>query len=169
MSNNENSVLRKHIFPLCSVLQVSALCYMMDHAYTKRQLLRMERKVLLGLKFDLSYCSPLHFLLLLASVARCSAKVDLHCVFFVLCEGSRLFSSMTRSCVILATRWCGWLVICWSCLSWRASVWCSCLCSWQEQLCACPAKFCRSPQRQKGKLPGVWPPAFMLAGLFIDS
>ena len=52
----------------------------MDHTYTKHQLLRMERKVLLGLKFDLSYCPPLHFLLLLASIARCSAKVDLLCV-----------------------------------------------------------------------------------------
>ncbi|KAL7399756.1 hypothetical protein ABVT39_001176 [Epinephelus coioides] len=59
----------------CLLPEVSALCYMMDHAYTKHQLLRMERKVLLGLKFDLSYCPPLHFLLLLASVARCSAKV----------------------------------------------------------------------------------------------
>ncbi|XP_049928497.1 cyclin N-terminal domain-containing protein 2 isoform X1 [Epinephelus moara] len=58
----------------CLLPEVSALCYMMDHAYTKHQLLRMERKVLLGLKFDLSYCPPLHFLLLLASVARCSAK-----------------------------------------------------------------------------------------------
>lgn len=55
----------------------------MDHTYTKHQLLRMERKVLCGLKFDLSYCPPLHFLVLFASVGRCSAKVDLHYVFFV--------------------------------------------------------------------------------------
>lgn len=53
----------------------------MDYTYTKHQLLRMERKVLCGLKFDLSYCPPLHFLILLASVARCSAKV--YCAFFV--------------------------------------------------------------------------------------
>uniref|UniRef100_UPI0037E8A454 cyclin-P n=1 Tax=Semicossyphus pulcher TaxID=241346 RepID=UPI0037E8A454 len=59
----------------CLLPEVSALCYLMDHTYTKHQLLRMERKVLCGLKFDLSYCSPLHFLVLLASVARCSAKV----------------------------------------------------------------------------------------------
>ncbi|XP_031717033.1 cyclin-P isoform X1 [Anarrhichthys ocellatus] len=58
----------------CLLPEVSGLCYLMDHTYTKHQLLRMERKVLLGLKFDLSYCPPLHFLLLLASVARCSAK-----------------------------------------------------------------------------------------------
>ncbi|KAK9520582.1 hypothetical protein VZT92_020457 [Zoarces viviparus] len=58
----------------CLLPEVSGLCFLMDHTYTKHQLLRMERKVLLGLKFDLSYCPPLHFLLLLASVARCSAK-----------------------------------------------------------------------------------------------
>ncbi|XP_068440326.1 cyclin-P [Clinocottus analis] len=59
----------------CLLPEVSGLCYLMDHTYTKHQLLRMERKVLLGLKFDLSYCPPLLFLLLLASVARCSAKL----------------------------------------------------------------------------------------------
>lgn len=56
----------------------------MDHTYTKHQLLRMERKVLCSLKFDLSYCPPLHFLVLLASIARCSTKVALQIfVFFV--------------------------------------------------------------------------------------
>nr|XP_046246375.1 cyclin N-terminal domain-containing protein 2 isoform X3 [Scatophagus argus] len=59
----------------CLLPEVSGLCYLMDHTYTKHQLLRMERKVLCGLKFDLSYCPPLHFLFLLASVARCSTKV----------------------------------------------------------------------------------------------
>lgn len=59
----------------CLLPEVSGLCYLMDHTYTKHQLLRMERKVLSGLKFDLSYCPPVHFLLLLASIARCSAKV----------------------------------------------------------------------------------------------
>uniref|UniRef100_A0A8C2ZT05 Cyclin P n=1 Tax=Cyclopterus lumpus TaxID=8103 RepID=A0A8C2ZT05_CYCLU len=58
----------------CLLPEVSGLCYLMDHTYTKHQLLRMERRVLLGLKFDLSYCPPLLFLLLLASVARCSPK-----------------------------------------------------------------------------------------------
>ncbi|XP_023207643.1 cyclin N-terminal domain-containing protein 2 isoform X2 [Xiphophorus maculatus] len=55
--------------------EVSALCSLMDHTYTKHQLLRMERKVLCALKFDLSFSPPLHFLLLFASVARCSATV----------------------------------------------------------------------------------------------
>ncbi|KAE8295534.1 Cyclin N-terminal domain-containing protein 2 [Larimichthys crocea] len=58
----------------CLLPEVSGLCYLMDHTYTKHQLLRMERKVLCSLKFDLSYCPPLHFLVLLASIARCSTK-----------------------------------------------------------------------------------------------
>ncbi|XP_049582197.1 cyclin-P isoform X1 [Syngnathus scovelli] len=59
----------------CLLPEVSGLCYLMDHTYTKHQLLRMERKVLTGLKFNLSYCPPLHFLLLLASISRCSAQM----------------------------------------------------------------------------------------------
>lgn len=59
-----------------SSFEVSGLCYLMDHTYTKHQLLRMERKVLCGLKFNLSYCPPLHFLIVLAAIAHCSAKVD---------------------------------------------------------------------------------------------
>ncbi|KAG7281430.1 hypothetical protein CRUP_029879 [Coryphaenoides rupestris] len=59
----------------CLFPEVSELCYLMDNGYTKRQLLRMERKVLCGLQFDLSHCPPLHFLLLTATIARCSAKV----------------------------------------------------------------------------------------------
>ncbi|XP_029963526.1 cyclin-P [Salarias fasciatus] len=55
--------------------EVSFLCYLMDNTYTKQQLLRMERKVLCGLKFNLSHCAPSHFLSLLAAVARCSAMV----------------------------------------------------------------------------------------------
>ncbi|KAM4590457.1 cyclin-P [Fundulus diaphanus] len=56
--------------------EVSGLLSLMDHTYTKHQLLRMERKVLCVLHFDLSYCPPLYFLLLFASVARCSAAVE---------------------------------------------------------------------------------------------
>ncbi|XP_062329032.1 cyclin N-terminal domain-containing protein 2 isoform X2 [Osmerus eperlanus] len=55
--------------------EVSELCYLMENSYTKRQLLRMERRVLCELRFDLSHCPPLHFLLLTASVARCCTKV----------------------------------------------------------------------------------------------
>ncbi|XP_075998747.1 cyclin-P [Genypterus blacodes] len=59
----------------CVLPEVSGLCYLMDNTYTKHQLLRMERKVFCALKFDLNYCPPLHFLLLLTSIGRCSAKV----------------------------------------------------------------------------------------------
>ncbi|XP_059932310.1 cyclin N-terminal domain-containing protein 2 [Gadus macrocephalus] len=59
----------------CLVPEVSELCYLMDNGYTRKQLLRMERRVLSGLQFDLSHCSPLDFLLFTASIARCSAKV----------------------------------------------------------------------------------------------
>lgn len=59
----------------CLLPEVSELCFLMDNSYTKRQLLRMERRVLCELKFDLSHSPPLHFLLLSASVAHCSAKV----------------------------------------------------------------------------------------------
>ncbi|XP_061576205.1 cyclin N-terminal domain-containing protein 2 [Cololabis saira] len=55
--------------------EVSGLCSLMDQAYTKHQLLRMERRVLCALKFDLSYCPPLHFLLLSGCMARCGALV----------------------------------------------------------------------------------------------
>lgn len=54
----------------------------MDHTYTKHQLLRMERKVLCGLKFELSYCPPLHFLILFAAIAHCSDEVHLYIFFF---------------------------------------------------------------------------------------
>lgn len=47
----------------------------MDNSYSKRQLLRMERRVLCELDFELSHCPPLHFLLLTASIAHCSDKV----------------------------------------------------------------------------------------------
>ncbi|XP_056622798.1 cyclin N-terminal domain-containing protein 2, partial [Triplophysa dalaica] len=59
----------------CLLPEVSELCYLMENAYSKKQLLRMERRVLIGLKFDLYYCPPLHFLLISASIARCSDKV----------------------------------------------------------------------------------------------
>lgn len=81
---DHRATLLSLVVRLFFLFQVSGLCYLMDHTYTKHQLLRMERKVLFGLKFDLSYCPPLHFLLLLASVARCSAKVEPRSLFYPL-------------------------------------------------------------------------------------
>ncbi|XP_063060522.1 cyclin N-terminal domain-containing protein 2 isoform X2 [Engraulis encrasicolus] len=59
----------------CLIPEVSELCHLMENAYTKGQLLKMERKVLCILKFELSYTSPHHFLLLLTTIARCSVKM----------------------------------------------------------------------------------------------
>lgn len=48
----------------------------MDHTYTKQQVLRMERRVLCALHFNLSYCCPLNFLCIFASIGQCSASVS---------------------------------------------------------------------------------------------
>lgn len=71
--------------------------------------------------------------------------------------------------VICASRWCGWPAICWSCLSKRPSVWCFYPPSWLEQPSAWLAMFSRSLQPLKERLPGVWPPASMLAGAELHS
>ncbi|KAI4879049.1 hypothetical protein NFI96_031280, partial [Prochilodus magdalenae] len=59
----------------CLLPEVSELCYLMANAYSKKQFLRMERRVLVGLQFELFHCPPIHFLLLSAYIARCSDKV----------------------------------------------------------------------------------------------
>ncbi|GAA6080325.1 cyclin N-terminal domain-containing protein 2 isoform X2 [Tachysurus ichikawai] len=59
----------------CLLPEVSELCYLMANTYSKKQLLRMERRVLCTLKFELSLTPPIHFLLLSAYIARCSEKV----------------------------------------------------------------------------------------------
>ncbi|XP_046719737.1 cyclin N-terminal domain-containing protein 2 isoform X2 [Silurus meridionalis] len=59
----------------CLLPEVSELCYLMANTYSKKQLLRMERRVLCALKFDLSHTPPIHFLLLSAYIARCGEKV----------------------------------------------------------------------------------------------
>ncbi|KAK3548682.1 hypothetical protein QTP70_016430 [Hemibagrus guttatus] len=59
----------------CLLPEVSELCYLMANTYSRKQLLRMERRVLCTLKFDLSHTPPIHFLLLSAYIARCGEKV----------------------------------------------------------------------------------------------
>ncbi|XP_036392435.1 cyclin N-terminal domain-containing protein 2 [Megalops cyprinoides] len=59
----------------CVLPEISELCFLMDNCYSKRKLLHMEQRVLCDLNFDISYCPPLHFLLLTARIARCSDKV----------------------------------------------------------------------------------------------
>ncbi|XP_060778860.1 cyclin N-terminal domain-containing protein 2 [Neoarius graeffei] len=59
----------------CLLPEVSELCYLMANTYSKKQFLRMERRVLCTLKFNLSHTPPIHFLLLSAYIARCGEKV----------------------------------------------------------------------------------------------
>ncbi|KAJ8400415.1 hypothetical protein AAFF_G00397980 [Aldrovandia affinis] len=59
----------------CLLPEISELCFLMDNCYSKQQLLRMERRVLRGLDFELFHCPPLYFLLLTASIARCTDEV----------------------------------------------------------------------------------------------
>ncbi|KAG9272906.1 cyclin N-terminal domain-containing protein 2 isoform X1 [Astyanax mexicanus] len=59
----------------CLLPEISELCYLMANTYSKKQFLRMERRVLGALKFELYNCPPIHFLLLSAYIARCSDKV----------------------------------------------------------------------------------------------
>ncbi|MBN3319106.1 CCNB protein, partial [Atractosteus spatula] len=62
----------------CLLPEVSELCFLMENTYSKKQLLRMERHVLKELKYDLSYCYPLHFLLLSGTITRYSAQGPAH-------------------------------------------------------------------------------------------
>ncbi|XP_041733071.1 cyclin N-terminal domain-containing protein 2 isoform X2 [Coregonus clupeaformis] len=74
--SEETLYLSVHLLNRClHQIKVSELCFLMENGYSNRQLLRMERRVLTELKFELSHCSPLHFLLLSASIAHCSTKV----------------------------------------------------------------------------------------------
>ncbi|XP_031429404.1 cyclin N-terminal domain-containing protein 2 isoform X2 [Clupea harengus] len=59
----------------CLLPEVSELCHLMENTYTPHQLLRMERRVLCGLEFELSYTPPLHFLLLSTCIAQCSNQM----------------------------------------------------------------------------------------------
>lgn len=86
----------------------------MDHTYTKHQLLRMERKVLSGLKFNLSYCPPLHFLILFAAITHCSAQVvTLHiCPFYKFLNQSEVLAgavdgSLSTGTVFVGGSVCG--------------------------------------------------------------
>lgn len=58
-------------FLLCVfVRQVSELCNITAHVFTKQQLLHMEPKLLIGLKFQLSYCPPLRFVAIFSTVSQ---------------------------------------------------------------------------------------------------
>ncbi|XP_053330113.1 cyclin-P [Spea bombifrons] len=59
------------------------LCFMMEDAFTKKELLTMEKKVLHRLRFQLQYSQPLHFLRLLAIAANCPEKVLYIAMYFM--------------------------------------------------------------------------------------
>ncbi|MGH0117949.1 UNVERIFIED_CONTAM: hypothetical protein FKN15_042724 [Acipenser sinensis] len=59
----------------CLFPESTELCFLMENCFTRKQLLRMERKVLTCLKFDLSYSQPLHFLYIVHTMSQCSQQV----------------------------------------------------------------------------------------------
>ncbi|XP_053122993.1 cyclin-P isoform X2 [Hemicordylus capensis] len=59
------------------------LCFLTEDSFARRELLRMERKVLARLQFELHYPSPLHLLRLLAEVGRCPAEVRHLAMYFL--------------------------------------------------------------------------------------
>uniref|UniRef100_A0A8C5Q7Z4 Cyclin P n=1 Tax=Leptobrachium leishanense TaxID=445787 RepID=A0A8C5Q7Z4_9ANUR len=59
------------------------LCFMMGDAYGKKELLKMERKVLYRLRFDLSYTQPVHFLRLLSLTGKCPEKISFLAMYFM--------------------------------------------------------------------------------------
>ncbi|XP_060131238.1 cyclin-P [Zootoca vivipara] len=63
--------------------QPSQLCFMMEDSFNKKELLRMERKILARLKFELHYANPVHLLRLLAEVGHCAREVLLLAMYFL--------------------------------------------------------------------------------------
>uniref|UniRef100_A0A6J0T697 Cyclin-P isoform X1 n=1 Tax=Pogona vitticeps TaxID=103695 RepID=A0A6J0T697_9SAUR len=60
------------------------LCFMTEDSFSRKDLLRMERKVLGGLKFRLHYAAnPVHFLRLMAEVGRCPLEVRYLALYFL--------------------------------------------------------------------------------------
>ncbi|KAM4605848.1 cyclin-P-like [Discoglossus pictus] len=51
------------------------LCFMMEDSFSKKELLKMERKILSRLRFELHYTQPLHFLHLLSKIGKCPETV----------------------------------------------------------------------------------------------
>ncbi|XP_069842892.1 cyclin-P [Dendropsophus ebraccatus] len=59
------------------------LCFMMEDAFSKKELLKMEKKVLYRLSFDLHYIQPLHFLHLLSATGKCPDNVEYLAMYFM--------------------------------------------------------------------------------------
>ncbi|XP_075042083.1 cyclin-P [Mixophyes fleayi] len=59
------------------------LCFMMEDAFSKKELMKMEKKVLSRLSFELEYTQPLHFLRLLSVTGKCPEKVQYLAMYFM--------------------------------------------------------------------------------------
>uniref|UniRef100_A0A803J3R4 Cyclin N-terminal domain-containing protein n=1 Tax=Xenopus tropicalis TaxID=8364 RepID=A0A803J3R4_XENTR len=59
------------------------LCFMMEDAFSKKELLKMERKILSRLKFELHYIHPLHFLRILSTIGKCPMKILYLAMYFM--------------------------------------------------------------------------------------
>ncbi|KAG8546535.1 hypothetical protein GDO81_018713 [Engystomops pustulosus] len=63
--------------------QPADLCFMMEDAFSKKELLKMEKKVLYRLRFELQYIQPLHFLRLLSITGKCPENVEYLAMYFM--------------------------------------------------------------------------------------
>ncbi|XP_067170521.1 cyclin-P [Apteryx mantelli] len=63
--------------------QPAELCFLTAGAFSRRELLRMERKLLGHLRFELHYTSPLLLLRLLAALDRCGPEVSQLATYFL--------------------------------------------------------------------------------------
>ncbi|XP_067413379.1 cyclin-P isoform X3 [Emydura macquarii macquarii] len=59
------------------------LCFMTEDSFSRRELLRMERKVLSRLNFELHYTNPVHLLQLLVALGRCAGEVHHLAMYFM--------------------------------------------------------------------------------------
>ncbi|KAG9472965.1 hypothetical protein GDO78_015599, partial [Eleutherodactylus coqui] len=59
------------------------LCFMMEDAFSKKELLKMERKVLHRLNFQLHYTQPLYFLRLLSVTGKYPENVEYLAMYFM--------------------------------------------------------------------------------------
>ncbi|KAF7235350.1 Cyclin N-terminal domain-containing protein 2 [Varanus komodoensis] len=63
--------------------ELAQLCFMAEDSFSQKDLLRMERKILTRLKFELHYANPVHSLHLLAEVDHCSTQVQYLALYFL--------------------------------------------------------------------------------------
>ncbi|XP_040179076.1 cyclin-P isoform X1 [Rana temporaria] len=59
------------------------LCFMMEDAFSKKELLKMEKKILKRLSFKLHYTQPLYFLRILSTADKCAETVLYLAMYFM--------------------------------------------------------------------------------------